>query len=246
MNKNTISYAVLFSAIVFASFWNPRAALAQFPIYADQKASTWIGFSFGASIASESVKIPVSTDGDNSATSGFKLGLALGPKIEHWFGDNWGISSGVFLLQKGVDEQYPTSSAARGVDTSGNDNFSLNYIEVPILLKWAFGYGEIRPFVFAGPSFGFLLSASESTDGTIPPINNLKSYLNTVDYSVVFGAGVMERIFKGPAITFDAEYETGFAKVFSSEPPRPFSQPIGQTSATSSEIIITIGAMWGI
>jgi hypothetical protein len=245
MNRNTLTYSVLFSAIVIGSFWNPRAALAQFPMYADQKASTWVGFQFGTSIGSESVTLP----SDNSATSGFKFGLVLGPDLEHWFSDDWGISTGLLFMQKGVDEQYATSSSARGTngfDTSGNDNFSINYIEVPILLKWAFGYGEIRPFVFAGPSFGFLLSASESTDGEIPPINNLKSYLNTVDYSVVFGAGVMERIFKGPAITFDAEYEAGFAKVYNSEPPRPFSQPIGQTSATSSEIIITIGAMWGI
>ena len=57
---------------------------------------------------------------------------------------------------------------------------------------------------------------------------------------------MIARIYKGPAITFDAEYETGLAKIFKSEPTRPFSAPIGQSSATSSEIIITIGLMWGL
>jgi hypothetical protein len=244
MNKKLLRFAFLFSAIVLGSSWSASSARAQFPNYADQRASTWIGFRFGTSIASESLsEIP------GGASAGLKFGFVFGPAFEHWFSDNWGMSTGLLLMQKGVDEQYATSSSARGVpghDTSGNDNFSMNYVEVPILLKMAFGYGDIRPFVFAGPSVGFLVSASESTDGTIPPISNLKSYLNTLDYSICFGAGVMGRIYRGPAITFDAEYETGLAKVFSTEPARPFSQPIGQSSATSSEIIVTVGLMWGL
>jgi hypothetical protein len=244
MNKNSLFSVVIFSALVFGSFWNPGTALAQFPNYADQRASTLVGLRFGTSIASESgAALP------GGASTGLKFGFVFGPEIEHWFSGNWAISSGLFLVQKGVDQQYAPSSIERGTanhDTSGNDNFSMNYIEVPILVKVAFGYGDIRPYIFAGPSIGFLLSASEVTDGTIPPIGNLKSDLNSIDYSVCFGLGVMGRIYRGPAITFEAEYETGLAKVFKNEPYRPFSQPIGQTSATSSEIIVTLGLMWGI
>jgi hypothetical protein len=244
MNRTSFTLFFLLFVIATGSLWNPHTARAQYLLVKNDQPSTWLGFRLGGSIASENLSaLP------GGASTGLKFGFTGGLDFEHWFGDQWAITTGVLFMQKGIDQNYAPSSAARGLprfDTSGDDNFSMNYFEIPVLLKMAVGFGDTRPFICAGPTFGFLASASESTDGTIPPVNDLKSYLNNMDISIYFGGGVLERILKGPAITFEAGYETGLTKVFKTEPPRPFSNPIGQTSATSSEILVNVGLMWGI
>jgi len=238
-------FIFLLSILILDSIFGTPSAKAQFSSFThDQSPSTWLGFRAGTSIASENFDAP-----PGGATTGLKFGITGGLDFEHWFGETWGVSAGLLYKQSGVNEQYASSSSARGTaghDTSGNDNFTLNYLEIPVLLKMAFGFGSVRPFLFAGPSFGFLSSASEATDGNITPVSNLKSDLQNMEISIYFGGGVMGRMDRGPAILFDAGYETGLTKVFKTEPVRQFSSPYNLSSAISNEIIVTIGLLWGL
>ncbi len=228
-----------------------------------QYSSSWWGVRLGANFASEGLdSLPAST------TTGMKTGVIGGLAYDHWFNDTWGVDISALYDQKGVSEQYSPSAAIRSSaligrnDTpaivySGNDNYTLNYIEVPVVVKFSFGMGDIRPYIDAGPSFGFLLGASESADGSVVPVSDLKSYLNSVDVSVYVGLGIADELYHGPMITFDAGYAAGLTKIYKSTASpdaltrlatngKTFPIPIDPTSAKSGDIRVLLGVMWPI
>ncbi|MFI5201461.1 MAG: porin family protein, partial [Candidatus Kapaibacterium sp.] len=222
-----------------------------------QYATSWWGLRAGADLANESLTPP------DNASVGMRAGALGGLVFEHWFNDTWGLGAGLLYDQKGASETYASSAYNREITVgsvttlySGTDNFTLSYLEVPVLLKFSFGEGDIRPYIAAGPSFGFLLSASENTtsvapnEGTIAPIDNLKSYMQSLDVSIYGGLGLADEIYHGPMLTFDAGYAAGMTKIFKSNPTRvatngqSFPAPIDLSTAKSADIVIAIGILW--
>ncbi len=211
------------------------------PTLRAQYSSTWLGIRAGASLAGMSFdSIP------DGASTGLKFGVLGGLTLEHWFDESWAINIGAQYVQKGIHEEYAQHSLARPLTQYGNDDFSLGYIEVPVTVKMAFGTNDFRPYAFVGPSFGFLMSASETVDGTITPITDLKSNLQSMDISLYFGLGLMDRVYQGPTYFFDAGYAAGLTKIFKSAPSRDFQNPIDPSTAKSSNFRLTMGAMWQI
>jgi hypothetical protein len=243
MNSNFLKFAFILS-IFFAL---PAVVYAQFSI-SSLGASTWVGIRAGANIAGESFdSIPL------NASAGLRIGAIGGLAIEHWFDNNWAISSGILFDQKGTDEQYSPNASNREIGAtiySGSDDFSLNYIEIPILLKYALGRGTIRPYVCAGPSIGELLSASETVSGSVGPLTDLKSYLQSTDISIYAALGLMDQVYQGPILLFEAGYATGITNIYKSNPTRmatdgtSFPDPINSTTVKSGDIRVTIAAMW--
>jgi hypothetical protein len=223
-----------------------------------QYSSTWIGVRAGASIASEAIDVPENT------SSSFRIGPIGGITFDHFFNENFGLSASLLYDAKGVNLNYGsaagrTDSATGKILFAGDDNYSFSYLEIPIVAKLSFGYGDIKPYVFAGPSIGILLAAKEETaPGTagteaVPPVTDLKSNLNTVDVSAYFGAGIMDRIYQGPTLFLDLGYAVGLTSIYKTTPENrragqhnPFSQPIDPATAKSGDIRVTIGAMWKI
>ena len=71
------------------------------------------------------------------------------------------------------------------ISTGNNVTTTLNYLELPLLLRVNFG-GSLRVFGFAGPSIGFLLSGTiEGNNGTTDPTE----YLDDIEYSGYIGIG---------------------------------------------------------
>jgi hypothetical protein len=213
---------------------------------------TLIDFRAGTSIISEDLSELI-----GGASSGQKFGFDGGLDFEHWFNGNLVISTGVLYTQKGVDQNYASIPGQSLV--SGDDNYSMNFIEVQVLVKIGFVMGEgvgeisvrdenaveVRPFLCMGPSFGFLTSSSETTNGTIPPISNPASYLQTSSISLYSGGGFLFMKEEGPTVFIDLAYETGLTKVFTSNPPsRIFFTPVSQVTRTANENIITMGLLW--
>ncbi len=218
-----------------------------------QYSSNWFGVRAGINVANETFsQLP-----DNSST-GMKVGALGGLTFEHWFGETWAVNASLLFDQKGVTEEYSTTAQNRQYTLpsgfsgiySGDDNFALNYIEIPVLLKVAIGDGDVRPFLNAGPSFGLLLSASESTTGQVAPATDLKSYLSSTDVSLYIGGGIIDQLYRGPMITFDAGYAVGLTKIYKTVPAlmttsgTNFPAPIDPSTAKSGDIRITLGVMW--
>jgi len=237
-----ISLLALLSIVGIVSIANPSNTSAQGLLTRTYPPVTLIGFNAGVSIASEDLSELI-----GGASGGLKFGFDGGLDIEHWFDGNWGISTGVSFIQKGVDQNY-TFIPGQSVG-SGDDDYSMNFIEIPVLLKRGasvsdISAGAVRPFVCAGPTFGFLASSSEKTNGNIPPLNNPASNLEKFSISLYFGGGSLFLFNDGPTLFFDAGYETGLTNVFKSQPSRTLYTRSGQITSTANEIIVTIGVLW--
>jgi hypothetical protein len=230
--------------VAIGSLSFPSPGRAQGLLVKEYPPSTWIGFRAGGSIISENL-----AEITGGASQGLKFGFDGGLDIEHWFNGDWGITTGVSFIQKGVDQSYtfvPGQSLG-----SGDDYYSMNFVEIPLLLKKGFGVTDIsaggaRPFVCIGPCFGFLASSAETTNGDIPPLNNPTSNIEKLSISLYFGAGSMFFFNEGPSIFFDAGYETGLTNALKSQPSRTFYTPTGQIVKTANEIMVTVGALWQI
>jgi hypothetical protein len=243
MKSNVMKSILILCAIVILS----SDAVAQFSIRSIGGTS-WLGVRAGANFSNESF----STLPDNSSTS-MMTGIIGGITFEHWFDNSWAVCADVLYDVKGVDEQYANAAKNRQVGDviySGNDNFSMSYVEIPILLKYSLGRGVIRPYLCAGPSIGSLLQSSETASGSIAPVGNLKSYLQSTDLSVYGALGIQDEIYNGPILSFEAGYAVGLSNIYKSSPTRvttngnPFPDPIDPTGVKSGDIRLTVGAVW--
>lgn len=83
-------------------------------------------------------------------------------------------------IQKGASIQDDASRA----------HFRFHYLEIPLLFKSTAKFESFRPFVFAGPKIGFLLSsgAKLKTNGTSESIN-LDKDTEALDFSADMGLG---------------------------------------------------------
>jgi hypothetical protein len=213
-----------------------------------QYSSSWWGIRAGASMGSETTTLP------EEASGSFKFGPMGGLTFDHWFGEYFGFGASLLYNAKGVSQNYGASVNRHdtlGHYFSGDDNFSYSYLEIPLVFKASFGYGDIKPYVFAGPSVGLLLGASEAVTENIPQVKDLKSHLAPIEVSAYFGAGIIDRIYNGPMLSLDLGYAAGLTKVYKDTPSdraatqtMPFSNPIDPTDAKSSDIRITVAVMW--
>lgn len=109
----------------------------------------------------------------------------------------------ILFSQKGAKEEYNVL----GIPTSVSN--TLNYIEVPILVKFSFGK-IIVPSIYAGPSFGMLLSANaKATAVGMSYSEDIKDYINSTDLGLVFGAEVKLPV----KLSAEARYNLGLSKV---------------------------------
>jgi hypothetical protein len=120
----------------------------------------------------------------------YKAGLNLGGFVSIPAGAMFAIQPEALFSQKGTKD--------------GNDKVSLNYLEVPVLLKLSPSLpGDfVRPIFFAGPSAGILLSAKDA-DG-----DNMKDGLKSADFGLVIGGGV-----EFGKLSLDARYNLGLSSI---------------------------------
>jgi hypothetical protein len=136
--------------------------------------------------------------GGNSATSDRKIGIEAGIFGEFPINRLLSIQPEVVLVQKGGEE---TSQSF------GNSSLTLNYVDVPLLLKInAPVDGNLQPFIFGGPYAGYLIEATTNSEGES---QDLTEFLNEIHYGLKVGVGINI----GP-IMLDARYDMGIANLY--------------------------------
>lgn len=97
-------------------------------------------------------------------------------------------------------------------DDSPEIEVETNYLEIPLLFKAS--YGEtIRPFVLAGPSFGFFLSGTGSAEVSNLSIEmDLKPITKSTDISFTLGAGVNVPLWNG-SFFFEGRYSFSLSNI---------------------------------
>ena len=133
-------------------------------------AQTRIGVLFGLSV-------PNLSGGTNEITQGYVSRLAphVGITLEQTLSERFSIQPEIIFDGQGGQRNglQPITSTSLPPLPSGGYYYAdfknasvLNYLEVPVLLRYKLGGSQMRFHVNAGPYIGYLLSATQKTSGT--------------------------------------------------------------------------------
>jgi hypothetical protein len=148
---------------------------------------------------------------------GIKAGFGLGGfsgKDASGLNPNYSFSGDVFYTQHvapffAVQPEFLFIRKGCSLRGTPGGTF-LTYFEIPVLLKGTLPTtGSFKPFIYAGPSLGILLSAKAEVSGFIKETWDVKDEMNTIDLGILLGIGT--DINAGPgAIVLDFRYEPSF------------------------------------
>jgi hypothetical protein len=111
-----------------------------------------------------------------------KTVFGIGGVVDLRLSENFSLYLQPMYLQKG----------ARVTDTVDNIEFPFTYafLELPVFLKAEFG-SAVRPYIMAGPTVGYLLSADvEGEYSGLTFKGDLKEVTESIDFGLGFGAGL--------------------------------------------------------
>lgn len=127
--------------------------------------------------------------------------------------ENFGIETDIGFSMKGrtIDLDDSISSCVTELNAL--------YLEVPVLFKGSKSLGKFTPFVYYGPTFGFMLSSEERISKilnngsfSVDSTNSLKESSETFDFSVAMGGGIEFNAGPGSFVT-DARFNISCTKV---------------------------------
>ena len=146
---------------------------------------------------------------DNETLSD-RTGLFAGAELDYGSNNSWLSISPLY------DEKGGRADISNVIDDQ--TEWAIRYLEIPIVVKVGLGSSAIRPYVFAGPSAGILLSNVETvkqrgTLFTFDTTENVTASTEKFDFSLVAGAGLSLRLSMGPVLYVDACYALGLTNI---------------------------------
>jgi len=185
-------------------------SLASARLSAQLSPHVWLGGFAGVDIGNLSV---TGTD-QTGVTWSTRTGFAVGAEFDDFFSDNLGICAQLAYVQKGATATFTDNSG--GISVSTSSSITVSYLQIPVLLKATFGSGALKPVVFAGPEIGFKLSAKQTgktesgadTTFTVPDSN-----ITTINFGIMFGAGVTYAINATTMLFLNAAYDLGLSNL---------------------------------
>ena len=135
---------------------------------------------------------------------GQRTGLIIGGGVDIPAGNTIVIGVEVLYNQKG----------ASGSDGGFDNTIKLDYIEIPILVKYPFSTGgNVQPFAYAGVAPAFNVSAKELSEFEgVEDEGDLDDEVKSFDNSFVFGGGV-----RFGQMAVEARYNLGVQNINDSE-----------------------------
>ena len=119
---------------------------------------------------------------DVSSRTRFSLGVVVDVAL----GRGFSLRTEPTFLRKGA-----VTTVSDGL-ISGENEFLLSYLEVPLLLSYTFGAGPVRPYLTAGPSIGLFLDADDAVlrrpDGVFKA--DIDEVVERFDVGLALGSGV--------------------------------------------------------
>jgi hypothetical protein len=156
----------------------------------------------------------LSTDPEPSGISLDNLtGFGVGGVFNFEFAGGFSIQAEPMYLQGGAQ----TTISEQGINV--NLKLKVDYISIPVLFAYVFQTGEnqIKPYIYAGPDLGILVSATASGEaGGITADLDIKDSLKTIDFSALFGAGVNIPV-GANTIFVEGRYSLGLININNSE-----------------------------
>ncbi|MCM1292741.1 MAG: PorT family protein [Bacteroides sp.] len=199
-------------------------------------------FSIGGKAGVTFSKMAFTPGVEQSMNMGTTFGVAARYTEEKFFG----LIAELKIEQRGWKETFD--------ETAFNFSRTLTYIQLPLLTHVYFGSEKVRGFINLGPSVGYMISSSVSSNfdymnpATVPdfPIENRHvnqmsmPVKNKFDYGILGGAGVELILKKKHSILLEGRYYYGLGNIFSAKKKDEFSASRG------TSIEVTIGYMFRI
>jgi opacity protein-like surface antigen len=135
------------------------------------------------------------TDVVDGTDTKMRTGISLGLFLEYELSENLSIQPEVLYSMKGIKLE----------SLLGDVEWKLDYIDIPVLLKYKFGSGEsMKPYLLVGPYIG--IKASDKVDS---PLGEYDADAKSMDFGMTLGLGAQISNF-----LVEARYSMGLAKVF--------------------------------
>ncbi len=129
-----------------------------------------------------------SSGGGVSVSPSNRTGFIVGVFADLPVAPHFAIQPEALYVMKGA------SLALDVIGFSGTGTVKFDYLEIPVLAKVSVPTSsEAVPYVFAGPTFSFLLRAKATATGF--PDTDVKSDFKTTDVGIAFGGGVQFGMF---------------------------------------------------
>lgn len=90
--------------------------------------------------------------------------------------------------------------------------YKMDYLEVPVLLKWSLTDGSLSPYLIAGPYLGFKGSFKLKVEGEGAVEEGSVGYFKDSDFGVAVGAGLALKQGHG-AFLLEVRYTLGLSKI---------------------------------
>ena len=130
----------------------------------------------------------------------FRTAYTVGASIDYQLYRDFQISLEPMYLQK--------NARLNQANPDPDIDLSITYLEIPLLLKAYFGQ-EIRPYLLAGPSAGFLLnSEAQSVFSGQHFSGSINNVLHKTDLGLVVGGGISFSIGRS-TLFFEGQYTFG-------------------------------------
>lgn len=169
----------------------------------------------------------LTTQSAQAQTAQPQIGLRAGGNFAQLRGESNlgdGATGRKFGFMVGVSAEMPVSSSlsvqpellyAQKGGTEDDVDVNLNYLELPVLVKYALPVGgRFVPSLYAGPYAGYSLTREIEIDGG--GSESADDFIKRFDYGAVFGVDLGYR-FAGRAATVGLRYDLGLANVFDND-----------------------------
>jgi hypothetical protein len=176
---------------------------------------------FGARLGMNLANVSYKDIEDNNS----KIGLHLGAMMQYPVNQNIIIQPELLYSMKGVSWDL----------SSGSNDWSFSYIEIPILAKYNYAMDAIKIQPYIGPSIGILLSAKNNWEfGGASGDTDMKDDLNTIDLGLDIGADVvfMQNFIAG------LSYNMGLTNIAK-------DQPSGSDPVYNRVFMVNLGYLFG-
>jgi hypothetical protein len=173
-------------------------ALALFSI--STQAQMQLGVKAGLNLANLS--------GDDISDTDARTGFAGGLFFMYQFNDMFAIQPEAYYSMKGATDKGSFEGYSYEAE------LKLDYLEIPLLLKFLIPIKDsnVRPTVFAGPSFGFNMSAKSKVEAGGQTFEQDLEYVASTDFGLVFGGGIGFPVGNGE-LGFDIRYILGLSTI---------------------------------
>jgi len=167
---------------------------------------TTFGVRGGLSLYTIETEASLGAFGSASETSGSKLGFAAGLFVEVPLTNIFSFQPELLFVQKGGSDDTDPFDDDDFFDDNGDGSLTFNYIDIPLLARANIPLdGDVTPYAVAGPSIGFLLSASASNGDD----EDIDEFFKSTNIGFVLGAGV-----EFGNIVVDLRYDFGLTNIF--------------------------------